>query len=185
MHKRLVITLVSFVGFMFIFSYLMVPIFTYVCEKTGMNGRAALKQTQASPNMTIDTSRLIKIEFASTQHGNFPFKFEPLQRNIYLHPGERKTIYYYAENTGHDITVQAIPSITPIDAARFFKKIECFCFTQQHFDKHEKAKMFVNFYLDRDIPADVKEVTLAYTLYDISENVKGRNQQASKGRIAA
>ena len=182
-HKRLVAVISVFVVFMFIFSYLLVPIFTYICEQTGINGKGGLIAKPEKPGMTADQSRTIKVQFTSVLHGNFKFKFEPLQQQITIHPGEHKLIYFYAENnTGIAKTVQAVPSITPIDAARFLKKIECFCFTQQHFDKNEKSKMFVNFYIDPEIPRDIKEITLAYTLFDASK-FEAKGPQTTKGRI--
>lgn len=78
-------------------------------------------------------------------------------------------MYFYAENlTGKDLIVQAIPSVTPNDAARFLKKTECFCFTQQFFYKGEKANMPVYFFVEPEISKHIKEMTLSYTLFDAS-----------------
>lgn len=182
-QRRTVTILVSFVFFMFAFTYMMVPIFSFVCGKVGINGKNVNSPSRLPATAQIDTSRTIKVQFTSVLHGNYHFKFEPLQREVFIHPGEHKTIYFYAENnTGTARTVQAVPSITPIDASRFLKKIECFCFTQQHFNKNEKAKMFVNFYIDPDVGKDIKEMTLAYTLFDAGEQ-NGQSKQATKGRI--
>lgn len=174
----------SFILFMFAFSYAMVPIFTFVCKQIGINGKSGLVQHTAKANMQADMTRTIKVQFTSVMHGNLKFQFRPLQREIAIHPGERKLVYFYAENdTGTAKTVQAVPSITPIDAARFLKKVECFCFTQQYFVNNEKAKMFVNFYIDKDIPKDIKEITLAYTLFDASAYA-GKRPKVTKGRIS-
>lgn len=182
--RHSVIILTCLVIFMFAFTYLMVPIFTYACQKLGINGKNVMTATVPKTGMQLDESRLIKVEFASTIHGNVGFKFEPLQRVIRIHPGERKLIYFYAENqTGKDKTIQAVPSITPADGARFFKKIECFCFTQQFFKKGEKADMFVNFYIDPSVPKNIKEITLAYTLFDVTD-ANNKKPITSKGRIA-
>jgi cytochrome c oxidase assembly protein subunit 11 len=181
-NARLIILISIFVVSMFAFSYLLVPIFTYVCEKTGINGKNGLVAATAQSDMKAAT-RTVKVQFTSVLHGNLKFKFDPLQQEIMIHPGERKIIYFYAENnTGFAKTVQAVPSITPIDAARYMKKIECFCFTQQRFDKDEKAKMFVNFYIDPDLPDDIHEITLAYTLFDAGK-FESQSKFTSKGRI--
>ncbi len=182
-HKHLVMILASFVIFMFVFSYLLAPIYTWVCVKTGINGKNGLTASKAEAGMMVDQTRTVKVQFTSVLHGKFKFKFTPMQAEITIHPGEHKTIYFYAENaTGTGKTVQAVPSITPIDAARFLKKIECFCFTQQHFDKNEKSKMFVNFYIDPEIPREIKEITLAYTLFDASK-FANKILGTTKGRI--
>lgn len=182
-HKRLVIILVCGVIFMFGFCYMLVPLYDFVCKKEGINGKTARSATKIDPGMNIDYSRTIKVDFTTTLNGNLGFKFIPLQRTINIHPGERKLIYFYAENqTGREITVQAVPSITPSDAARFLKKTECFCFTQQYFFKGEKADMPVYFFIEPDIAKDIKEVTLSYTLFDASAYVKDQKPY-TKGRI--
>ncbi|MDR3490743.1 MAG: cytochrome c oxidase assembly protein [Gammaproteobacteria bacterium] len=182
-NKRLITILVCGVIFMFGFCYMLVPLYNIVCKQIGFNGKSANSATLVNPNMQVDTSRTIKVDFSTTMHGNLNFKFIPLQRHIEVHPGERKLIYFYAENkTGKDITVQAIPSITPNDAARFLKKTECFCFTQQYFFKGEKADMPVYFFIDPAVPKETKEMTLSYTLFDETEFIK-KQKHFTKGRI--
>ncbi|WP_205586821.1 cytochrome c oxidase assembly protein, partial [Pseudomonas aeruginosa] len=43
-----------------------------------------------------------------------------------------------------------------------------FCFTQQVLQPGESIEMPVRFIVDRDLPKDVRHVTLAYTLFDIT-----------------
>lgn len=182
-NKRLLVILTIGVIFMFGFCYMLVPLYALICKKEGINGKSANAATQIDPSMKVDYSRTISVDFTTTLHSNLKFKFIPLSRHILIHPGERKLIYFYAENqTGKELTVQAIPSITPMDAARFLKKTECFCFTQQYFFKKEKADMPVYFFIEPSIPAKIKEVTLSYTLFDAVGFVK-KNQQYRKGRI--
>jgi cytochrome c oxidase assembly protein subunit 11 len=162
---------------------MLVPLYELVCKQEGLNGRGSNTATAFDPGMQIDKSRTIKVYFSTTLHGGLGFNFIPLQRMIEVHPGERKLIYFYAENkTGHEITVQAIPSITPSDAAKYLKKTECFCFTQQYFFDKEKADMPVYFFIEPSISKDIKEITLSYTLFDASAFVN-KQQHSTKGRI--
>jgi cytochrome c oxidase assembly protein subunit 11 len=182
-HKRLVTILVCGIIFMFGFCYMLVPLYELVCKKEGINGKSARSAVKIAADMKVDYSRTIDVTFATTLHGSLKFKFIPLQRHIQIHPGERKLVYFYAENqTGKELTVQAIPSITPMDAARFLKKTECFCFTQQYFFNKEKADMPVYFFVEPDISKDIKEITLSYTLFDASGFVK-KQEHFTKGRI--
>jgi len=182
-HTKLVTILVCGVLCMFGFCYMLIPLYEFVCKKEGINGKAANSQASLASDMQIDYSRTIKVDFVTTLNGSLNFKFMPLQRHIEIHPGERKMIYFYAENTtGREITVQAIPSVTPIDAARFLKKTECFCFTQQYFFKGERADMPVYFFIEPNISKDIKEVTLSYTLFDATAYIKKDKPQV-KGRI--
>jgi len=183
-NKRLVRILVCGVIFMFGFCYMLVPLYRLVCKQEGINGQAARSFSAYNGHMQIDKTRTIEVTFSTVLHGGLKFKFIPLQRKVNIHPGERKLIYFYAENqTGHELTVQAIPSITPIDAARFLKKTECFCFTQQYFFQNEKADMPVYFFVDPDISKDIKQITLSYTLFDASGFEKKDQAHYTKGRI--
>jgi len=182
-NKRLTIILLLGVLFMFGFCYALVPIFNLVCKHFNIDGKGAIIPTKLDPNMKVDKTRLIKVEFSTQLHNNLKFKFVPLQHIVYIHPGETKLVYFYAENTsGHEMTAQAIPSITPDDGARFLKKTQCFCFTQQYFFKGEKADMPVYFFIDPAIPDKIKEMTLSYTLFDVSGFLK-KQQHFTKGRI--
>jgi cytochrome c oxidase assembly protein subunit 11 len=182
-NKRLLIILLCGVLFMFGFCYMLIPLYELVCKKEGINGKSVSAAAAFDSNMQVDKSRVIKVYFTTTLHSGLKFKFIPLQRYILIHPGERKLIYFYAENqSGQEITVQAIPSITPMDGARFLKKTECFCFTQQYFFQGEKADMPVYFFVDPAISKDIKDLTLSYTLFDAKGYVK-KQQHFTKGRI--
>jgi cytochrome c oxidase assembly protein subunit 11 len=182
-HKRLTFILVCGVIFMFGFCYMLVPLYQLVCKQEGINGKSAASPSVAAPGMQVDYSRTIKVTFTTILHHDLKFKFIPLQRHIDIHPGERKLVYFLAENqTGKEITVQAVPSITPSDAARFLKKTECFCFTQQYFFKNEKADMPVYFFIDPAVSKKIKEVTLSYTLFDVDGFIK-KQDHFTKGRI--
>jgi cytochrome c oxidase assembly protein subunit 11 len=182
-NKRLLIILLCGVLFMFGFCYMLVPLYELICKKEGINGKSVNAAAAYDANTQIDRSRTLKVYFTTTIHSGLKFKFIPLQRYIEIHPGERKLIYFYAENqSGQEMTVQAIPSITPMDGARFLKKTECFCFTQQYFFKGEKADMPVYFFVEPSISKDIKELTLSYTLFNASAYVK-KQEHFTKGRI--
>jgi cytochrome c oxidase assembly protein subunit 11 len=182
-NKRLTLILLCGVIFMFGFCYMLVPLYQLICQKEGINGKSANSATVMATSMKVDNSRVIKVYFATQLHGSLKFKFIPLQRYVEIHPGETKLIYFYAENqSGGEQIVQAIPSITPNDAARFLKKTECFCFTQQYFFKNEKADMPVYFFVDPAVSKDIKEMTLSYTLFD-ANGFKKKQINSTKGRI--
>lgn len=182
-NKRLALILMFGVLCMFGFCYLLVPIFTFVCKQIGFNGKTASSPSAMASGMQIDKSRTIRVDLTTFIHGGLDFRFIPLIKHLDIHPGEGKLIYFYAENkSGSGMIVQAVPSVTPPDGARFLKKTECFCFTQQHFNKDEKADMPVYFFIDPSVPASVKEMTLSYTLFDASGYEK-KQTEYRKGRI--
>ena len=43
------------------------------------------------------------------------------------------TMYLATNNTSSNIVGQAVPSVSPNEASKYLKKIECFCFEEQTF----------------------------------------------------
>ena len=171
-HRRIYIIggIAAFV--MFGFCFAMVPLYSLICKKTGINTSAAngelLKQADAaSLTSAPDFSRTIIVQFTATNHMGLPWDFYPRKKSIQVHPGENATVYFYAKNTtDHEMTVQAIPSMTPPESIGHFHKIECFCFRQQTLGAHGDKDMPLIFYIDKDIPPSVHVMTLSYTLFD-------------------
>jgi cytochrome c oxidase assembly protein subunit 11 len=64
---------------------------------------------------------------------------------------------------------QAIPSVSPGRAAEYFHKTECFCFNQQELAARSEVDMPLQFIVDQDLPADIKTITLAYTIFDVTD----------------
>jgi len=86
-----------------------------------------------------------------------------------IHPGELTTVMYEVVNSqDRAVTGQALPSYAPAQAQRYFKKLECFCFTQQTLAAHETRRFPVVFVIDRDLPKDVTTITLSYTFFEVA-----------------
>lgn len=184
LKKKSILYLVGGVLFMFGFAYMLVPLYTLVCKQLGINGRTTNTPTVLPSSIKVDPTRSIDVSFTATVHGNLGFVFKPLIRHVTVHPGEVKLVYYYAQNnSGKPLTVQAIPSITPDYTAKYFKKTQCFCFTQQYFFAGEKADMPVYFYIDPKLPKKTQAITLSYTLFDVSEHLKKNQAHYRRGRI--
>ena len=67
-------------------------------------------------------------------------------------------------------TGQAVPSVAPARAARYFVKTECFCFTPQHFAGDEEREMAVRFVVDRELPPGIDRLTLSYAFFDVGRS---------------
>ncbi|NMP16083.1 cytochrome c oxidase assembly protein [Thalassotalea sp. Y01] len=168
--KKSVGKLVFTVFAMFAFGFALVPLYDVFCDITGLNGKTA--NTAAEVNDSgIDTSRTIKVQFLSRTAQGAPWKFEPEMNFIEVHPGEMKFVKFYAKNqSGRYAVAQAVPSVSPGQAANYFQKIECFCFNQQPLEADNDVWMPLQFYVDVDLPEHIEELTLSYTLYDITDN---------------
>jgi len=132
---------------MFGFGFMLVPFYEAICEVTGVNVLAAREKTEISDvkkylnNTQVDTSRSVIVEFDSNTHG--PWEFKPENSSITLHPGELITVNFKISNpSNYPISGQAIPSYAPLQATKFLKKIECFCFEQQRLEGN-RARTFL------------------------------------------
>lgn len=173
-HTRLMIILFSIVIGMFAFGFALVPIYNSLCKALGINGKITGQASALVENTTAaQQQREIEVEFVATNNGGVPWAFFPKVHKLTVHPGEITKLAFYAENnTSHRMTVQAIPSVTPGIAAKYIKKTECFCFTQQTLNGHEAMNMPLLFHLDADLPPQVKTITLAYALFDVTDRIK-------------
>jgi cytochrome c oxidase assembly protein subunit 11 len=151
---------------MFGFGYALVPLYSVFCQLTGLNGTTGRANAQAVQASHVDSSRWVTVEFTGQVMGNLPWEFRPLQKKIRLHPGDTAVVKYYARNLANETIVgRAIPSVAPNKAAPHFKKIECFCFSQQELKAGQGEEMPVRFLLERDLPKDVNTLTLSYAFY--------------------
>ena len=158
---------------MFGFGFLLVPIYNSLCQTLGINGKTNIKAVAYDANKaTIVKDREVLVEFVATNNSGVPWEFYPKTPKLKIHPGEIARLAFYAENkTKHRMIVQAIPSVTPGIAAKYLKKTECFCFAQQTLEGHEGMNMPLLFHLDPDLPPQIKTITLAYTLFDVTGRV--------------
>lgn len=168
-NSRLVRRLLIVVLAMFGFGYALVPLYDVFCDITGINGKTdgvAVKETAYQ----VDKSRQITVEFTTSLNESAPMLFKSEMKKLKVTPGEYYTVNFYAENlTDKDMVARAIPSITPGPAAEYFKKTECFCFSEQTFKAKEGKTMPVRFVVDPELPDRYKTITLAYTFFDNTE----------------
>ncbi|MGH1359661.1 MAG: cytochrome c oxidase assembly protein [Burkholderiaceae bacterium] len=153
---------------MFGFGYAMVPIYKAICEVTGVNflTRAEPDNREFAENTQIDTSRKVNVEFDSNSRGAMQFKPEIAHAEV--HPGQLFTVVYDLINTRPRRTAgQAIPSYAPLNSARYFKKVECFCFDQQMLEPNTTRQFQVVFVIDPELPKDINTITLSYTYFEV------------------
>jgi cytochrome c oxidase assembly protein subunit 11 len=174
-NRRMLGKLLVVTAGMFGFGFALVPLYEKICEATGINSllKPDVVSSAAAANTQVDATRSVTIEFDSNLRSNLPWHFKPLEASVRVHPGEMTTVVYEVENrSGRPVTGQAIPSYGPAVAGKYFKKLECFCFTQQTLAPGEKRQMPVQFVVDRELPSEVNTITLSYTFFEV-EGRKG------------
>lgn len=167
LKKQLIIMTAIVVG-MFAFCYALVPIYSVFCKVTGLNGKTG---GQVAPAMLkVDKKRTVTVELLATLNESLPGEFKAEHKKFVVHPGEYvSTNYHVANLTDHPMIVQAIPSVTPGLAAQHVKKVQCFCFKRQPLESRENKDMPLVFTVDPALPTNIHTITLAYTLFDVTE----------------
>jgi len=155
---------------MFGFAFALVPLYDLVCDITGLNGKTGRIEQEQVLTSRVDSDRLVTVEFVANLNAGMPWTFRPMVKKIKVHPGELGQVSFYAENLAdRRIVGQAIPSLAPNQASRYFDKTECFCFTQQTFEPGQAMEMPVRFVINPKLPANIKTLTLSYTFFDTAE----------------
>lgn len=160
LRKLLVVALV-----MFGFGYALVPFYKKICDVTGINN---VLKADVIANTQVDDARWLTVELDANLRSNLPWTFRPIEKSVRFHPGELMQVTFELRNNSKRvITGQAVPSYAPQLAAAHFKKLECFCFTQQTMQPGEVKRMPVVFVIERGLPQDVNTVTLSYTFFEV------------------
>jgi cytochrome c oxidase assembly protein subunit 11 len=165
--RRLVSRLLVVVVVMFCFGiFVLPPFYDAMCRVFGINGKTA---GAYQGEQMINVAREVRVQFLATNSAGMIWEFGPQADEMVVHPGEVRDMLFVAYNpSDQPMMAQAVPSVSPSRAAAFFHKTECFCFTQQVLQPGERIEMPVRFIVDRDLPQDVKHLTLGYTLFDIT-----------------
>jgi len=151
---------------MFGFGFALVPFYEKICQALGVNYLIA--PDTASANTQVDLTRRVTIELDANSH-DLAWRFRPMLRHLTVHPGELTQIEYEIANVrGTPVTAQAIPSYGPQRAGLYFRKLECFCLTQQTLAAGETRRMPVVFLIDPALPKDVNTITLSYTFFEVA-----------------
>lgn len=162
---KLSIVVVAMFAFVFV---VMVPLYDVLCDALGINGKTSGERYRVV-EATVDTSREIRIQFVATNNAGMPWVFHPTDSVLKVNPGAVNDTVFYAKNPlAEDMVAQAIPSVSPARAAEYFHKTECFCFNQQPLAGGEETDMPLQFIVDQDLPADIKTITLSYTIFDVT-----------------
>jgi cytochrome c oxidase assembly protein subunit 11 len=144
------------------FGFAMVPMYRQICESLGISqGRVV-----GSANTQVDASRSVTVELLASSAG-LPWRFEALEREVRLHPGELVTVNYRVVNTlGRPVTAHAVMDAAPASAGRYIEKQACFCFSNQSLAAGEERVMPVVFRVSPQAPKDLTTISLSYTFFE-------------------
>ena len=151
------------------------PLYRAFCEATGFGG-TTLRADKAPGAVAGE----VGVRFDANIHPGLPWRFEPEQQTVRIQPGAQTKIFYKAQNlSARPWTGQAVYNVSPDQVGKYFKKIQCFCFTEQTLKGGQAVDMPVIFIVDPKIKQDpdtrdVDEITLSYTFYPVETGTAAR-----------
>lgn len=158
--RRLLLVAVGMFGF----GFALWPLYDVFCQVTGLGGRAV--QISENNDQAVASDRVVSIRFDATVNSSLPWKFKAKDMVSEFNLGVPSKAFYIASNPSDaSITGQATYNVAPPEAALYFVKTECFCFTEQTLGPNESREMPVYFYIKPDLPERIKDITLSYTFY--------------------
>lgn len=152
---------------MLVLSFASVPLYRKICQVTGWGGT-----TQKAVDVPKEISkRVITVQFTANTDPALPWRFKPDLHKVQVHVGQEALISYVAQNLSQKpVTGTAVYNVTPLQAGKYFNKVECFCFKEQRLNAGQSVHMPVSFFIDPKIMEDrdlaaLETITLSYTFY--------------------
>lgn len=156
--------------------YAAVPLYEIFCRVTGYGGTTQ-RVGEAQAATVQATTRVISVRFDSNVNSALPWTFKPEQVVDRVSIGARDMAIYLATNKSDQPVVgTATFNVTPVQAGKYFNKVQCFCFTEQLLKPGQTMRMPVLYYVDPAIledpeTKDIEEITLSYTFYRSKDGI--------------
>lgn len=147
-------------------AYASVPLYQAFCQATGFDG--TIRRATAAPKLALDKSLLIR--FDTNIHG-LPWTFTAEQTSQTVKIGETGLAYFKVTNNAKTpVTGHAVYNVVPEQAGGYFRKLECFCFSDQTIGPGQTIEFPVVYFVDPKFATDQntrnkQDVTLSYTFY--------------------
>ncbi|MEP3225978.1 MAG: cytochrome c oxidase assembly protein [Parasphingorhabdus sp.] len=156
--------------------YAAVPLYEIFCRVTGYGGTT--QRVGVAQAATIKaTSKVMSVRFDSNVNSALPWSFKPENTVDRVSVGARDMAIYVATNKSERPVVgTATFNVTPVQAGKYFHKVQCFCFTEQLLEPGQTMRMPVLYYVDPAIledpeTRDIEEITLSYTFYRSKDGI--------------
>jgi cytochrome c oxidase assembly protein subunit 11 len=186
-NRRVAMMLASFAAVMLGLGFASVPLYRLFCQTTGFGGTPQ-RVSEARAREIDATGDAMSVRFDANVERGMRWNFRPEQTTQEITLGGRKMAIFLARNdTDQPITGRASYNIEPEQAAKYFNKVQCFCFTEQTLQPHQEVRMPVIYYVDpkiKDDPdaRDVGQITLSYTFHVLKgQSAKGLDQAGTGG----
>ena len=159
-----------------------VPLYKRFCQLTGFDG--TVRKAEAAPTHALDQTLLIR--FDANVRG-VPWDFAPDQTSQTLRIGKTGLAFFHVKNTSdRPVTAHAAYNVVPEASAKYFEKLQCFCFTDQTLQPGQSADFPVVYFVDPKYASDPDtknepDITLSYTFFPVGASAAA-GKTADNGR---
>ena len=184
--KRTTKWLISMIVLSFIFAFASIPLYRIVCRQTDPGGSSAQNGESEIYDGKVDKTREVRVRFTTSVNRQLLWEFDAMEPYVTVHPGEKRQTMFSVKNldNGGPMRGKGVYDIVPAEAGKYFKKIECFCFREQTLSASQQMDLPLVFWLDEELPDHIKEVTIAYTFFNmdtsLQRSIKAREERASR-----
>ncbi|MDB5437282.1 MAG: coxG [Phenylobacterium sp.] len=161
-------------------AYASVPLYRAFCQVTGYGG--TVRKAETAPDKVLDQTLLIRFD---TNVRGLPWDFTAEQTDQTVKIGETKVAVFKVTNhSDKPVTARAVFNVVPEQAGVYFRKLSCFCFSDQTVAAGQTVEMPVLYFVDPKYAQDFetrggKVVTLSYTFFPA---VDAKPQTAAAGK---
>jgi cytochrome c oxidase assembly protein subunit 11 len=152
-----------------------VPLYRLFCQVTGIGGTTQRAAEAPGPV----AGKEVAVRFDANVAPSLPWRFSPEKASEIVTIGEREMAFYTAKNlSARPVKGTATFNVTPVQAGKYFSKIQCFCFNEQVLKPGEEVRMPVVYFVDPRLLQDpdakgISEITLSYTFYPVDSGGEG------------
>jgi cytochrome c oxidase assembly protein subunit 11 len=161
-------------------AYAAVPLYKAFCQATGFDG--TIRKAEVAPTRIL--ARKVLVRFDANVR-DLPWEFTADQVSQSVRIGDTGLAFFRVTNNGKTpITGRASYNIVPEQAAAYFQKLECFCFTNQTVQPGATMEFPVVYFVDPEYATDPEtkggtEMTLSYTFFPVADEVKEQRADAA------
>lgn len=147
-----------------------VPLYRAFCQATGYDG--TVRRVATAPTQILD--KTVTVRFDANVR-DMPWTFTPSQVSQTVKIGAQNVAFYKVTNKGDKpITGQAAYNVVPETAGAHFRKLQCFCFSEQTIQPGETVEFPVVYFVDPEYATDPDtrrnaEITLSYTFFPVKD----------------
>jgi len=160
-----------------------VPLYKTFCQLTGFDG--TVRRAESAPTQVLERKLLIR--FDANVRG-VPWDFAPDQATQTVQIGKTGLAFFRVTNHGDKpVTGHAAYNVVPEGAAKYFEKLQCFCFTDQTLQPGQTMDFPVVYFVDPKFASDPdtkdgQDITLSYTFFPVAAPAAAKSASNTPAR---